>query len=62
MKKIRTVDNKTDQNKAQYNWDKQTAKMFALSSRNVGKHEVLTSKDVWPEKRPLEKATTIKRF
>ena len=33
--KTKTIDNKIKQNKAQYNLDRQTAKIFALSSRNV---------------------------
>ena len=36
--------------------------MSALSSRNVGKYEFLTSKDVLPEKDLLEKAAAIERF
>ena len=48
--KINAVNNKIEQNKAQYNLDKQTAKISALSSGNVGNYEFLTSKDVLPEK------------
>ena len=33
-----------------------------LSSRNVGKYEYLSGKDVLPEKDFLEKVATIKRF
>ena len=33
--KIKTIDNKIEQNKAQYNLDRQTAKISALSSENV---------------------------
>ena len=33
--KIKTIDNKIEQNKAQYNSDRQTAKISALSSGNV---------------------------
>ena len=33
--KIKTIDIKIEQNKAQYNLDRQTAKMSALSSENV---------------------------
>ena len=33
--KIKTIDNKIEQNKAQYNSDRQTAKVSALSSGNV---------------------------
>ena len=52
---IKTIDKKIEQNKAQYNLDKQTAKIFALSSGNVSKFEFLTGKDVLPEKDFLEK-------
>ena len=33
--KIKTIDNKIEQNKAQYNLDKQTAKISALSPGNI---------------------------
>ena len=54
--KIKTIDDKIKQNKAQYN----TANISALSSGNVGKF--LTVEDVLPEKGLFEKAATIKRF
>ena len=60
--KIKTIDDKIEQNKAQYNSDKQTAKISGLSSGNVSKYEFLTSKDVLPEKDLLGKAATMKRF
>ena len=60
--RIKIIDNKVEQNKAQYNLDRQTAKMPALSSRNVGKYEFLAGEDVSPEKYLLEKAAAIKRF
>ena len=60
--KIKTINNKIEQNKAQYNLDRQTAKLSALSSGNISKNELLTSKDVLPEKNLLEKAATMKRF
>ena len=44
--KIKTIDNKIEQNQAQYNLDRQTAKISALSSENVSKYEFLTDKDV----------------
>ena len=59
--KIKTIDNKIEQNKAQHNLDRQTTKILALSSGNVSKYEFLTDKDFLPEKY-LGKATTIKRF
>ena len=61
-KKIKTIDNKIEQNKAQYELDRQTAKISALSSGNVSKYEFLAGKDVLPEKDLLEKASTMKRF
>ena len=44
--KIKTIDNKIEQNKAQYNLDRQTAKISALSPGNVSKYEFLTGKNV----------------
>ena len=60
--KIITINNKIEQNKAQYNLERQTAKISALSSGNVSKYEFLTGKDVLPETDLLEKAATMKRF
>ena len=44
--KIKTTDNRIEQNKTQYNLDRQTTKISALSSGNVGKHEFLTGAEV----------------
>ena len=49
--KIKPINNKIEQNKAQYNLNRQSVKISALSSRNVGKYAFLTGKDVLPEKR-----------
>ena len=35
--KIKTINKKIEQNKAQYNLDRQTAKISALSSENLSK-------------------------
>ena len=51
--KIKRINNKIEQNKAQYNLNRQTAKILALLSENIGKYEFLTSKDT---------ITTMKRF
>ena len=59
---IKSIKNKIEQNKTQYNLDRQTAKISALSSGNVSKYEFLTDTDVLPEKDLLEKATALKRF
>ena len=40
--KIKTTDNKLEQNKAQYDLDKHTNKAFALLSVNVSKYEFST--------------------
>ena len=61
-KKIKTIDNKINQNKAQYNLDRETAKIYSLSSGNVSKYEFLTGEDVLPEKKPARKAAALKRF
>ena len=58
--KIKTTNNKIEQSKAQFDLDGQTAKISALSSRNVNKCEFLTGKDVLPEKDLIEKAETKK--
>ena len=60
--KIKTTNNKIEQNKCQYDSDRQTAKISVLSSGNVSKYEFLTSKDVLPEEELLEKTYTMKRF
>ena len=59
---IKTINNTIEQNKAQYDLDRKTAKISALSPENVSKYELLTGKDVLPEKDLLKKAATIKRF
>ena len=60
--KIKAINNKIRKKKAQYNLQRQTATISALSSANVSKHEILTGKDVLSEKDLLEKAATMKRF
>ena len=60
--KIKLINNKIKQNKAQYDLVRQAAKILALSSGNIGKYEILTRKYVLPEKGVLEKATESKRF
>ena len=60
--KIKAINKKTEQNKAQYSLGRQTAKISALSSENVSKYEFLTGKNVLPEKDLLERAAIMKRF
>ena len=51
--KIKTINNKIDKNKAQYNLDIQTAQISTLSSGYVSKYEILTGEDILPEKEQL---------
>ena len=60
--KTKAIVNKIEQNKAQYNLDRQTAKILELSSRNVAKYEFSLDEYVKPERGLLEKAATIKIF
>ena len=57
--KIKVINNKIEQNKAQYDLDRQTAKISVLSSENASKYKFLTCKNVSPEKDLIEKAATI---
>ena len=60
--KIKAVNNKIEKNKVQYNLDRETANISALSPGNVSEYEFLIRKDVVPEKNLLEKAATLKTF
>ena len=60
--KIKTINNKIEQNKAEYNSNRQTGKISALSSGNISKYEFLTDKELLPEKDLLETAAAMKRF
>ena len=62
IEKIKEINNTMKQNKAQYNLDRPTAKISALSSENVSKYEFLSGKDVLPAEDLLEKAAAIKIF
>ena len=48
--KTKTINNKMEQNKAQYYLDRKTAKISVLSSENISKFEFLIGKDVLPKK------------
>ena len=60
--KIKTTDSKIGQNKAQFDVDRQNAKILDLSWGNVGKYEFLIDGDVLQEKALLEKAATTKNL
>ena len=51
--KIETISNKIEQNKPQYNLDKQTTKILALSSKNVSD---FNERIYFIGKRPLRKS------
>ena len=48
--KIKAINKKIEQNKAQYDLDRQIAKISSVSSGNVCKYEFLSGKDLLPEK------------
>ena len=50
FEKIKTIDNKIGQYKAQYDLDEQTAKISVLLSENCSKYEFLIGKNLFPEK------------
>ena len=58
-KKTKTIDSKIEQNKVQYNLDRQTATISGLSSGNFCKYE--SGEDILLEKKLLEKVVTMKR-
>ena len=60
--KIKAINNKIKQSKVQYTLDEQTAKISALSSRNVSKYKFLTGKDVLPEKKLARKRCCIEKM
>ena len=60
--KIKTIDNKIEQNQTQYDLDRQTVKIFALLSGNVSNYEFLTGKATLPMKDLLKKAAKMKKI
>ena len=60
---IKTIYHKIQENKTQYDLDRQTTKISALSSQNVGSYNILTGDGFfYLEKGLLQKAVTIKIF
>ena len=53
---INILDRKTMQNEAQYDLDRKTAKISALSSNNLDKHEYLTGEDLGLKPSTIEQA------
>ena len=60
--KIQTINNKIEQNKVQYNLDRQTVKISYLSSGNISKYKFLIGEDLLPEKDLLDKVAALKKF
>ena len=61
-KKIKTINNKIEENKVQYNLERLAAKILALLSGDVGKYESLTGKDALPEKGAVEKLHKLNKL
>ena len=60
--RIKAISTKIMRNKAQYNFERQTTKISALSSGYFSKYKFLTGKDFLLEKDLLEKAAELKKF
>ena len=60
--KIKAINNKIEQNKAQYDFDRQTAKISALWSGNVSNYEFSTEKDVLLEKILARKSSSNQKI
>ena len=54
---IKILNKKNMQNEAQYDLDRKAAKIFALSSNNLGKYEYLTGEDLGLKPNTIEQAT-----
>ena len=59
--KMKTIDNKIEQNKAQYDLERQTSKILLYHQENLV-NIFSTGKNVLLEKDLLEKAATLNRF
>ena len=59
IEKLKIIDSEIEQNKAQYNFYRQTAKISALSSGNVSKYEFLTGREVYQKKKKLLKSKDL---
>ena len=53
---IKILNRKIKQNEAQYDLDREAAKISALSSKNLDKYEYLTGEDLGLKPRTVEKA------
>ena len=62
LEKMKGINNKFEQNKGQYNLDRQTDKISALSSGHVSKYDFLIGKGILPKENFIQKVAGIKRF
>ena len=62
LEKMKGINNKFEQSKGQYNLDRQTDKISALSSGHVSKYDFLIGKDILPKENFIQKVAGIKRF
>ena len=53
---IKTLDRKVKWNESQYDLDREAAKIFALSSKNLVKYELLTGEDLGLKLSTVEQA------
>ena len=60
--KTKTINNEIEQNQAQCDLNRPTAKISALLSGNVNEYDFLVGEDVLPEKGRLERVAAVKRF
>ena len=60
--KIKATNNKIEQSKAKYDFDRQAAEIQALKSANGSKYEFLIGKDIFPDRDLLKKAVAMERF
>ena len=56
IKQVKILDDKIKANKAQYDLDRETAKISALSNSELEKHEYLTGEDVGYKPDVIQKA------
>ena len=47
--KIKTINHKIEENKAQYDLGRQTAKISAISTKSVSKYEFSAGKNILPK-------------
>ena len=59
---MKGINNKFEQNKGQYNLERQTDKISALSSGHVSKYDFLIGKDILAKENFIQKVAGIKRF